>query len=91
MRSVFSLSTSRVSDIKRRVEARIGQLLGEAKPGPKQSLLVSKVSDGRDRSHFRLLARGFDGPQDPTGIKYRGRCSDGISPRARGVENTTGV
>lgn len=44
----------------RRVEARIGQLLGEAKSGPKQSSPVRDVSAKNDRSDFRLLSRGFE-------------------------------
>lgn len=44
----------------RRIEARIGQLLGEAKPGPKQSSPVSEVSRPDDRSDFRILSHGLD-------------------------------
>ena len=41
-------------------EARIGQLLGEAKPGPKQSSVVTEVSDKDDRADFRMLARALN-------------------------------
>ena len=42
-----------------RIEARIGQLLGEAKPGPAQSLVVTKVSEPRDRHDFRIIAKAM--------------------------------
>jgi N6-adenosine-specific RNA methylase IME4 len=45
----------------RRVEARIGQLLGEAKPGPSQSSVVGEVSSKDDRADFRILAHAFNG------------------------------
>lgn len=45
----------------RRVEARIGQLLGSPKCGPKQSSLASEDSVPRmDRHRFRILARGLE-------------------------------
>ena len=76
-----------MSDIKRRIEARIGQLLADQPRNNDGTFAVSLVTETAqiakdDRARFRILARGFDGPQDPTGIKYRSRCSDGISPRA---------
>lgn len=48
----------------RRVEARIGQLLGEAKRGGKadeqlDEIMTSSIPQSADRSDFRLLARGF--------------------------------
>jgi N6-adenosine-specific RNA methylase IME4 len=48
----------------RRIEARIGQLLGEPVQGRTQSLVVTKVSetaDPHDISDFRLLANAFNG------------------------------
>ncbi len=47
--------------VQRRVEARIGQLLGNAKPGPAQSSVVTEVSDKDARSVFRILAHALDG------------------------------
>jgi len=47
----------------RRVEARIGQLLGEGKRGrPSNNSLMSEIKeiDKDDRARFRILARGFD-------------------------------
>lgn len=48
----------------RRVEARIGQLLGEPKPG-KPNPHHDEVSHDQTRSDFRLLARGFECLTDP--------------------------
>lgn len=46
----------------RRVEARIGQLLGEAERGSHRSLpcAVMKGIAPNDRSRFRILARGLE-------------------------------
>jgi N6-adenosine-specific RNA methylase IME4 len=49
----------------RRVEARIGQLLGEARPGPAQSSVVTEVSEKNARHDFRLLGRALRGECEP--------------------------
>ena len=76
----------------RGVEARIGQLLGPAKPGPKQSSPVREVSESipkNDRSDFRVLAKALDGKVEiapgpgccrrpaPTGRTHRWRTLPG--------------
>jgi hypothetical protein len=49
--------------IARRVEARIGQLLGETENGQRHDLQPSRAWEGSikksDRQRFRVLARGW--------------------------------
>lgn len=48
---------------RRRVEARIGQLIGEATVGSNQHSVMTEGSgnlDKHDRADFRILARGFE-------------------------------
>jgi N6-adenosine-specific RNA methylase IME4 len=53
----------------RRMEARIGQLLGEVEPGQRTDLEPSGVTEGSiprmDRHDFRLLAKALDGIEPP--------------------------
>lgn len=60
----------------RRLEARIGQLLGETANGRRHDLEPSRVKEGddvakNDRSDFRVLARALDGAADLTPDEWR--------------------
>ena len=63
-----------VSRTWRRVEARIGELLGETSQGARTDLTLGhdlKLIEGGDRQDFRLLARGFASLTDEEWRKSR--------------------
>ena len=55
----------------RRLEGRIGQLLGEPKVGPAQSSVVTEVSSKDDRADFRILAHALNGKCNLTDDEWR--------------------